>query len=441
MKKTILSLSLLLLAALIVLCPNNTKAEDTEDITEISATDAGVTVTEANSATEESTTSIVETGTLIEIGNTTAEETTIIIRTEEDGATVDQTLQIDAHTDIVSDNNAAADLSDWIAGDQITYTANQGNNSGELVSTKLRNRSFKQLHRGRNGWITEIRLDENEMDVTWANQIYTLNVADAKMVAGLKNPATLSDFQVGDRIRARVQDDGDGSQITWEAKIVVVLRRGPTLFMRVTRWVVPAEITSIPEDTLTYPFTITAKILPSKFYEEGDVNNLIGAPGIEFTIQVNKSTKLVRRYLGRATIDEFMEGDHIRVIGRLNDSTGYLDAGLIKNNSIQRLGVSRRISEVISVDTLSSTIIVKPIGKKNALTGKRQRLINQQNWKIQIYSETKLKKSGEDITLDDILVGDIIRARGVANRLQKTVAANAVAVVTGRFSKVLSLME
>ncbi|MCD4762082.1 DUF5666 domain-containing protein, partial [bacterium] len=308
--------------------------------------------------------------------------------------------------------------------------------SGEFKAKRLRNRSFKRWHRGKNGWVKAINLDANTMDVEWAKQIFTLDMSEARMVAGNVNPAGLSDFEVGDRIRARVQDDGDGDPATWNAKIVVVLRRGNDLFMRVTRWVVPAEITAIPEDT-TIPYVITAKVLPSKFYEAGDVNNLIGAPDTEITIEVNEHTKLVRHYLGKATIGEFSEGDHIRVVGRLNEGTGNLDAVIIKNNSIQRLGVSSRISEVISVDADANSLVAEPIGIKNPFTGKRFR-VNGQEWTVQTDGETKIKENSEDITLADIEAGDIIRVRGTANRLNKTVDANAISVITDRF---LNLLE
>ena len=106
--------------------------------------------------------------------------------------------------EIKTNNNRSADLSDWIAGDRIQYTAEEGDNSGELIATELKNISFRYNHHGRNGWIKEIRAEEDEMDVEWAGIIYTLNTADAKLVAGLKNPSNLEDFQVDDRIRARV---------------------------------------------------------------------------------------------------------------------------------------------------------------------------------------------------------------------------------------------
>ncbi|MFZ6015745.1 MAG: hypothetical protein ACOYUZ_05340 [Patescibacteria group bacterium] len=419
--------------ALVAMPVFSVSAQEAEDIVEVTAEEVGVSQTAANSASAEATSVIREAGMLIEIGNTTADETTIIIRvTDNSGNHEDKTVQINSATKIYTSAYRNADLSDWIAGDRIAYTAEEGDNSGELTALTLRNLSFLNHHHGRNGWVKAIRAESNEMDVEWAGNIYTLDTSDAKMVAGLVNPASLSDFQVGDRVRARVSDDFDGNPATWNASIIVVLRRGDDLFMRVTRWVVPAEITYIPEDTSSYPYTIKAKVLPSKFFEAGDVNNLIGAPGTEFTIQIDKDTKLVRRYLGRAKIAEFMEGDHIRVVGRLNEGTGNLDAKLIKNNSIQALGVTKRVTEVTAVDTGANTVTVKTLGIFNPFTGKRIKFPNGLEWTLELNENTKIYEMGQEITISDIQTGDIIRVRGVANRLKKTVDTKAISVITER---------
>ncbi|MFC1615466.1 hypothetical protein ACFL2L_01575, partial [Patescibacteria group bacterium] len=297
-KKT---LSFLILATLIIGLPILiVRAQENNDETDVTATDVGYSEEVVNNATEEDNTEVETSGTLIEIGNTTAEETTIIVRVPDgDDGTTDETLQVDTHaTQFINEDGEASDLSNWIAGDALKFTAEKNLNSGELTANKVRNRSMRQFQRGKNGWITEIRVEENEMDVTWANQIFTLNVAEARMVAGLKNPATINDFQVGDRIRSRVIDDGDQNPATWDAKIVVVLRRGETLFMRVTRWVIPAKIISMPDDP-TVPTTITVEILPNKFHETGDVNNLIGNPGDTLEINIAEDTILRRRFLGK----------------------------------------------------------------------------------------------------------------------------------------------
>jgi hypothetical protein len=387
---------------------------------EVTAEDVGLSESEINNADKEDTVVEEETGVLIEIGNTTAENTTIIIRPN--GATddsQDQTVEIDNGTSVLTDTSGTADLSDWIAGDQVTYTVDHYTNSGAKVAQKLRNRSFKWNHRGKNGWIEAIRPESNEMDVIWNSKVFTLDTSEARMVAGEYNPATLDNFEIGDRIRARVLDDGDGNSSTWDAKIIVVLRRGEQLFMRVTRWVVDATVVMIPED-ITLPATIEVEINPSKFFEEGDVNNLMGAPGEKLMVDIYEDTNLRRRYMGKAFLKEFSEGDHIRIIGRRAEDTGHLVAKFIKNNSIQALGVAQHLGKVTGVDSSDQSIDVRLVRTN----------IAHKEWTVETDSNTKFTKNNQQIEFGDIKVDDIIRVRGVSNRQTKTVKASIVHILT-----------
>jgi hypothetical protein len=421
MTKKILSILVLLSIVLAMPALAGDEAMDAaSDQDEVTAQDLGATEAEINNATEEEIVPTTQTGTLIEIGNTTAEETTVIVRVpDEQGTLEDRTLEIDTtNVDLENNQGDNSDLNDWIAGDQIRFEADENKNSGSIKARRVKNRSVRDEHRGKNGWITEIRPEQNQVDVTWRNKIYTLNLSNAHMVAGLKNPASIEDLQVGDRIRARVEDDGDSNDKTWDAKILVVLRRGKTLFMRVTRWVVYGKIAYIDEDA-GIPTTITVEVLPSRFYQEGDVNNLVGGPGDTLEVYIDGGTKLRRRYNGKALISEFSEGDKIQIIGRLNEGTGNLDAKRIRNTSIQKLGVARRIGIVQSVDADLGEIVAKVRRTDN-------------EWRILVDDETELLKQGQEITLSDIQPNDKIRVRGVANRIDKTIQAARVVVLKNR---------
>lgn len=388
--------------------------------TEVTAADLGESENAVNNTTSEATESITTTGTLIEIGNTTAKNTTIIIRTtDEEGNIEDQTVEVEPTTSVLNNSWSSSSLSDWIAGDQISYTADSYTNSGAIAAGRLRNLAHHWYHKGKNGWVVALRPAEDEMDVTWNNQVFTLNTKDAHMVSGINNPATLDDFKIGDRIRARAVDDGDGNPNTWDAKIVVVLRRGSVLFMRVTRWVVSGRIYSIPED-LTKPVTIEVKILDSPFFEENDVNNLVGAPGDIIKVDITENTYLVRKYFGKAFLKEFSEGDGIRIIGRRDEVTGHLVAKFIKNNDIQRLGKVYRLGKVNSVDLNANTIDVTLVRTRRAI----------RNWTIEVLESTKIYKAGELISLSDIQQNDKLRiVGGSANFNQRTVMAERINVL------------
>ena len=373
-----------------------------------------------NNASAEAMETVTISGTLIEIGNTTAEETTVVIRVVKNGKSEDITLEVPTKSIVLT--NAAgtkADLGDWVAGDQITVTAQKHKNSGRMIAQKMKNDSFKAGNKGVNGWVKAIRTDKNEVDVEWDKNIYTLSLANAKIVAGVKNPATVADLKVGDRVRCRVADDGDKNPTTWKAKIVVVLRRGNDLFMRVTRAVVSAKITSIPTD-LTLPTTIEAEILPSKAFQKGDVNNLIGEPGTKIYINISTSTNLVRHFLGKSLLSEYSIGDSIMVVGRRNETSGNIDAKMIKNDSIQILGVAQRLGVVTAVDPSNGTIAIKMLPSKKG----------EETVTVKITSATKIFRDGKEATINEVIIGDTLKTSGVYNRNARTVDAKVVGVTS-----------
>jgi hypothetical protein len=431
MKNKLFSKSVLWLMALAMLMPlTPLKVLAEEDVltvndpaldvsTEVTAAEIGLTGSQINNATVEPSTTETVTGTLIEIGNTTSKMTSIIIRIKNKlNQMVDQTIEVDSSTLIQNDANSTSNLNDFIAGDQVTYTT-ENYSGGSMRAQKIKNRAIRWAHQGRNGWITAIRPEENEMDLKWGNLVYTLNTAGAKMVSGTINPATLNDFKIGDRVRSRVEADNDGNPLTWNAKIVVVLRRGNDLFMRVSRWVVPGKIITMPED-LTWPFTMEVKVLPNSFYQEGDVNNLIGAPGKIIKVDVTEDTKLFRRFLGKALLKEFSEDDEISIIGRLDEASGHLVAKFIVNKSIQKIGKIMRLGKVNSVDLTANTIDITLIRTRRAM----------RNWTIRVFPATKIIKDGTTITLADIQPTDKLRiVGGSADFTNNTVIALKIVVL------------
>lgn len=384
------------------------------------ASTVGLSEEATNNASQEKTALINIKGTLLEIGNTTADETTVVLRVASGTSTIDKTIKIvKGTTAIIGYANKTSSLDDWIAGDTLVVLAVYNEDSSEYTAKKINNISLGKRHKGINGWIKEIRIDDNEMDVTYGNKTYTLKIsANTKMVSGIKNPASLTDFVIGDRIRGRVNDDNDGNDSTWNAEIIVVLRRGETLFMRVTRWVVPAELIALPDDVSASSSVITVKILPNKMYEKGDVNNLIGKPGDQIDVKITSDTKLRRRFMGKTSLEEFVEGDKLLIIGRFDNNSTELNAVLIKNNSIQALNVSRIKAVVDSVDSSNNTIIAH---------GKAQ---TDKIYTIKTNSNTEFyKKTPEgliDASFGDMEIGATLRMRGVLNKRTNTITASKI---------------
>jgi len=407
----------------------STAGDDSSVSVEVTADDTGLTVEATNSAAAEQTEALETTGTMIEIGNTTAESTTVVVRLPDGaGGTVDETLEISKVTSLVNDAGQKTSLDDWIAGDQLKFIALKNKNSGEIIAKKIANLAMKKGFKGANGWIKEIRADKNEVDVIYGKVIYTLDVSGAKMVAGLKNPAAIGDLKAGDRIRARITEDNDGNGLTWDAKTLVVLRRGGTLFMKVSRWVVPGKIVSLPDDLSAADGVMVIEILPNKFYQKGDVNNLIGEPGEKLEVAINEKTQLRRRFMGKCLLGEFTEGDTVQVLGRLNETTGQLDAKMIRDNSIQKLGIATRVAKIESVNAPNNTLAAVYGNSKKKFT-----VTLTKDGKV--YERTAASNEDEkSVTLKTINFADLqsgrrIRIRGIANRRTEAITAQAIVML------------
>ncbi|MBU0897982.1 hypothetical protein KJ806_02540, partial [Patescibacteria group bacterium] len=287
----------------------------------ITATDIGVTnASQVNNATKEETKTVATTGTIIEIGDTTAENTTIVVRTtDKNKKTEDIVLEVQTtKTSLLTNANTKTTLNDWLIGDQITFTAKKFLNSGKLEAKKIINKSFNAGQKGINGVIKEIRADKNTIDVNLGKNIFTLNLTGAKVIVGTTTSATIKDLLVGDRIRVRAIDDKDKNPATWKAKNITVLRRDNHLLAPAINYVISVKIISLPTD-LSLPTMIEAEVLPSKFYKKNNsVDNSIMTPGTKISINIDNKTILVRRFFGKALLSEMNVGDTINVVGKLN---------------------------------------------------------------------------------------------------------------------------
>jgi len=302
---------------------------------------------------EEETQDIHFVGMLIEIGSTDL-PTTLIVR--QNGTSTDYTVNIDSSTVMGQRKDQYTNLSDWIPGDQIRVIGIENDNTGEVDATIVVNHSIKNTtNKGINGWITKIDTENKQVAYQWSNKEYTFKYDDdTRFVAGLKNPAGVDDLAVGDRIRGRLLVRR-GEEVN-TAKIVVVLRRGEDLFMKIRTFV--PKVTLVRINSTVVPTTIQVKIRKTPGLRANDVNNLIGTEGALVTVNITEDTKIVRKYFGRTTLDEFSMGDKLHIVGRVNDD-GTIDAKMIKNESIWKTSTKGHAGTVLAVDVANNRLTVE----------------------------------------------------------------------------------
>lgn len=290
-------------------------------------------------------------GMLVEVGSTDV-PTNIIVR--DNKTQVDYTVNVTADTVLGQRKDQTTSLSDWVPGDQIKVIGKKNENTGNISASVLVNASIKiNANKAANGWITKIDKDSKTITYQWANKEYSFKYDDStKFVSGLKNPASVDDLAVNDRIRARLLLRAGQDPI---AKIVVVLRRGELLFMKI-RTFTPRG-TLVRMDSTIAPTTIQIKIEKTPGLKANDVNNLIGTEGALVTVNVTENTQIVRKYFGKTSLDELSIGDDLMIVGRVNDD-GTVDAKLIKDNSIWKTSTQGHAGIVTEVNVAGNYLIM-----------------------------------------------------------------------------------
>ncbi|MBU0637196.1 hypothetical protein KKH16_03260 [Patescibacteria group bacterium] len=291
------------------------------------------------------------TGTLIEVGSTNI-PTNIIVRNNT--TKEDYPINITENTILGQKKEQATNLAHWIPGDQIKVIGKKNENIESIDATTLINLAISlKNNKGINGWITKISSSTSEITYKWKNKENTFKYDNkTRFVVGAKASTTVDNLKIGDRIRVRLIENT--SQIAL-AKIIIVLRRGNDLFMKIRTFT--PSVTLVRLSSTIVPTTIQVKMDKTPGIHANDVNNLIGAEGTLITVNITENTKIVRKYFGNTTLDEFSVGDKLKIIGRINDDNT-VDAKVIKNNSIWKAGVANHIGVVTGIDTSSNYLTV-----------------------------------------------------------------------------------
>lgn len=354
------------------------------------------------SSTTETTTHVDFIGQLIELSNTSV-PTVIVVRQNPLSTFTDYTVNISSTTKFGFSKWNTTQMDYWMAGDSIRIIGTKNENTGLVDAEYAINESLNPLTMvGLNGWITALDSNAGTITVQWMNVEYVVNVtSNTHLVISPNTVATINDFQIGDRVRVRMNKNGS---VTNEARFVVALRRGSTLFMKARTRPFAAELNSLTvnEDgsgSMQVTIGENAHLLP------GDVNNLFGVEGDIKTVTFEPETRTVRRYSGRTEPSEFVIGDKLLIVGRANDD-GTISAWIIRDNDIWILGVATHVGEIVSIDTGTDTLVVL----ENDINGTDKEVTMVYN------TDVKIIIDGVEATESDLLIGDTIRIRGTAHK-------------------------
>lgn len=130
-----------------------------------------------------------------------------------------------------------------------------------------------------------------------------------------------------------------------------------------------------------------------------------------YTVNVGSETKIVRKYNGRSSLEEFAIGDSIRVWGTKAGTV--LTASKLKDYSIQRIG-GTFAGTIGSIDTTGQTFVLD--------------VKHRDDQTIQVVASTKVFQGNRAGSFSDLAVGQTVRVIGVWRKSADTVRADRILI-------------
>lgn len=192
---------------------------------------------------------------------------------------------------------------DYFPGDQLRINGRINKNTQVIAIDKITNISagdfisFECLLK---------EIDEDRLQCEENGNVHSfLYNNDTKIVAGFINPATINDLRVNDKLKIRIDSQGN-------IKTLIVKKRGDLEFLK------------------SHVFILNGVIK--------EINNqenylLIESEDLVKKVIINDKTRLVKKYFGKFNLNNFKTGDDLYIIGRTNDGKNF-EAITIKNNSV-----------------------------------------------------------------------------------------------------------
>lgn len=338
-------------------------------------------------------------GQLIEL-STTDLPATIVVRENPAGPWIDHVVTV-ASKAVLDDAMDA-----WITGDALTVSGTEDASTGVFTAAAVKNQSLDaKTQRGANGWVKAVDPDASTITITWQGTDTVVNVTDkTRLVVPPLNPAKVSDFQAGDRVRLRMEK---GSKNV--ADIVIALRRADQVMLKArTR---PFHGTVVGADAGRKLLSVQLAADPALRFD--DVNNLVGVAGEIVSVSYDDAT----RFVSAASAADVGAGDGVDLVGRVGDD-GVIAARVVHvTNPVASSGApfTGYVGTVTGSEPADRVLNVK--------------LDTGATWTVEYTDATKAYHGAEPADIGDIHVGDHVVVKGGENRQLYTIAAQAIATL------------
>jgi len=304
------------------------------------------------------------------------------------GATT-YTVEVSADTHIVRRFNGTSDLNEFLIGDTLQVKGILSDSVANIITAN---------------WIKDLSVQR--AGGTFHGNIVTLDCANNKFTY---KPDKRVEQTVYLSTNTKIIRGGEKIVCTdlknGEQAIVIGLWRQTSKRIDADRIIVHMKtlsgtITKIETTNSGLPATLTV------LHKTGQI----------WTVNITSATKLYRRYMGTATIDEFAVGDKIEARGTIGTGN-VINAKMVRDNSlvIKNRDFPGRIK---SIDSVAKSFVF-PIKIKEGVV----------DLTVTTTDATKYyTKDHETATFADLSVGDKVKVLGVYNSTNKTLAATRIII-------------
>lgn len=306
--------------------------------------------TPAQAASEPAVGSITVTGTLTAISGTALPATLSLLV----GATT-YTVEVPTTAKIIRRYNGASDLGEFLINDRVEVRGNALNDAANTINaTRVKNWSMQRVGGTFKGTIVTTdcannmftyKPDKRDQQTVYLSATTKITRAGEKgTCAGLKNGERAKVIGLWRESSKRI----DADRVIVDMKTIT----GTIASITLTNGGLPA--------TLTIDRKVKVESSSVKVSTSGSDDAMTTET---WTVNVTSATKLFRRYMGKATIEEYLVGDKVEVRGTRTADANTINANVIRNNSLT-IKFGDFTGTVLSVDATASTFKLRVSSKK-----------------------------------------------------------------------------
>lgn len=320
------------------------------------------------------------------------------------GATT-YTVDVTSKTTIVRKYNGSTDLGEFLVGDTIEVRGTLSNDvANTILATKIKNLSIQRIGGTFKGKVLSRNCDDNyftfKPDSRDEQKVYF--TSGTKFIRGGEKIGCAS-LQANERAKVIGVWRQTENRIDAD-RVIVDLRTisGTISAITLTNGGLPA--------TLTVERKVKVKASAYRAATSGSSEYVTTTES--WTVNVTSATKLYRKYMKTATIEEMLVGDKVEVRGTLS-GTNTLNARVVRNNSlIIKYGDFQ--GTVLSVNADAKTFVLRTKEKKLG------------DVTITVTDATKYVDENGLRAFTDLTVGDRVKVLGTYNSATKKIAATRV---------------